>query len=87
MAELEGHSDRQLSADDTNGPSPKIHELKQTKDTATEKEAADSSPADGTYAAGSKLALIVIALCASMFLVALVSLVAAVGCKSSRTCH
>lgn len=90
MGDARGSSDRQLSADHIiNGPSPETHELKQTNGTDTKSEATGSSPAEATYVAGSKLVLIMVALCATMFLVALVSLDAVSGeykhCDLPRT--
>lgn len=83
----ESSNNRQLSASHTNGPSLGTHELKPTEETATKKETSGSSTAEETHTAGSKLLLIMVALSASMFLVALVSFVSAIAGKSSRICH
>lgn len=75
VVEARGSSDRQLSADHiVNGPSPETHEPKHTNGTAAKSEATGGSSAEAKYVAGSKLLLIMVALCATMFLVALVSL-------------
>lgn len=82
VGDARGSSDRPLSADHiVNGPSSETHELKQTDRTAAKSEATGSSSAETTYVAGSKLLLIMVALCATMFLVALVSLDAVSGEK------